>query len=214
MKFNTTEYETFSRIDDATFPAVLIEGDSKLEHVCGLVKNKNNCIQAGCNFGIFAHYLSCVFNHVYTCEPSTTIYNHAEKNIGSISNISLYNCGLSDSPGKAIDLFDNENCGATKVVENREGNIVLKTIDEIMCDATTCDLIYLDIEGMEYKALEGAVDTINKHRPVVVLENKGLIPGFGGDIHSGSNKIRDYLTSKFNYKYHERLMRDDIFLPL
>jgi len=88
------------------------------------------------------------------------------------------------------------------------GDTDLVTIDSIMKDYNDCNLIYLDIEGMEYEALIGAKETINKYKPVIVIENKGINKKFTPEL------IRDNVQKLFNYKYIDRLMRDDIFVPL
>ena len=33
-----------------------------------------------------------------------------------------------------------------------------------------CDLIQLDLEGYEFYALQGGIETIKKHKPVIVIE--------------------------------------------
>lgn len=212
-KFDTELYNSFSRINDETFPATLIEGTNKLEPICNLVEDKSCCLQAGCSFGVFAHYLSSVFETVYTCEPSPTIFKYAAQNIGHIKNINLINCGLSNKDGNCAENFDHKNCGATSLDDSKPGSVQLKTIDSILSNEKSCGLLYLDIEGMEDKAIQGAKQTIENHRPIIVLENKGLIPAWGGNF-DGSQRFRDHITTKYRYKFYSRLMRDDIFMPI
>ena len=52
------------------------------------------------------------------------------------------------------------------------GLVPVMAIDQLALPA--CDLIMLDIEGDELPALRGAVQTINRYRPVIVAEDKGL----------------------------------------
>jgi FkbM family methyltransferase len=214
MKFNTTNYKSFSRINDETFPAVLKEAEAKLEYICSLTKNKQVCFQAGCNFGVFAHYLSLNFKQVITCEPSKYIYHHAHQNLKHSPNIKLINCGVGERELNCKESFDKKNCGATKLITNISGKIQVKTIDSILTNCESCDLIYLDIEGMEYSAIIGAKNTILKHKPVLVIENKGLIPNFSDGGINGSSRLRKEICSTFGYLYHKRLMRDDIFIPI
>jgi len=46
----------------------------------------------------------------------------------------------------------------------------VRTIDSFEFDAV--DLIKLDIQGAEYAAVVGARETIQRHRPVIMLEQK------------------------------------------
>lgn len=54
-----------------------------------------------------------------------------------------------------------------------------------------CDLLKIDIEGMELDALQGAVETLKRHKPVVMVEmlkcdRSGvidLLDGFGYELH-------------------------------
>ena len=94
--------------------------------------------------------------------------------------------------------------------ETEDGDINITTID--MMKAKDVDLIYLDVEGWEAKALIGARATIRESKPVIVTENKGLIPMYPGTF-EGSQDFRDWVCT-LGYKHHSRLMRDDVFVPL
>jgi len=219
MKFNPSIYSNFKHIRDETFPAVIIEGQQKLEYITSLCKHQNLCIQAGCNFGIFPHYLSQVFETVITTEPSPVINKYARENLSAYDNIVLLDAGFGASTGSCTEVFDSTNCGATQLNTSKPGEIELITIDSIMCNYNFCDLIYLDIEGMEYQALQGAREIILKYKPVIVVENKGLIPEFEENnqpnfLPNGNQGFRDKLSEEFGYTFYKRLMRDDIFLPI
>ena len=219
MKFNPSLYSKFVYIRDETFPAVIVEGHHKLEYIASLCKDQNLCIQAGCNFGVFPHYLSQVFKTVITTEPSRVINKYAKENLKACNNIVLFDAGFGASTGNCTEVFDSTNCGSTQLNISKPGEIEVITIDSIMNNYNFCDLIYLDIEGMEYKALQGARKTILKYKPIIVAENKGLIPEFEENnqprfLKDGNQGFRDKISEEFGYTLHKRLMRDDIFLPI
>ena len=76
-------------------------------------------------------------------------------------------CGLSDVNHKAKQVSDAANVGASYLVKDESGDDCI-TIDSLNLERL--DFIKLDIEGWEYRALNGAYETIFKHRPVMCLE--------------------------------------------
>ncbi|NDB79064.1 FkbM family methyltransferase, partial [archaeon] len=205
--FNKNYYNKFVKINDCTYGAVIEEGAQKLDKIINLCDTKNLCVQAGSNFGIFPHYISTFFNQVLTFEPSKILYDMSVVNLKSCNNIKLLNAGLFEKKCTGTMHFDKQNCGAS-YMSTLSGDTDLVTIDSIMEDYNDCNLIYLDIEGMEYQALLGAKKTINKYKPVIVIENKGINKEISPDL------IKNNVQKLFNYKYIDRLMRDDIFIPL
>jgi FkbM family methyltransferase len=53
-----------------------------------------------------------------------------------------------------------------KTVNN--GNYLMFRIDDF--GLNNCDLIALDVEGFEIEVLKGAVETINKYKPIIAAE--------------------------------------------
>lgn len=191
-----------------TAVAVFNEWKEKGEYILNLVKNRRMCIQAGCNVGYFPEKLSHYFEEVHTWEP-------AENNIACIKknslpdNVKVHYAALGDEIGNVhISQTYEDNCGATQVAP--EGDISLETIDQFNFDP---GLIWLDIEGYEYRALLGAKNTITKYKPIIVIENKGHMPEFGGGkfMPEGDDNFVAWMKT-INYKRIRRMMRDDIYV--
>ncbi len=205
--------------DRTTAPANINEWEQKGNKITDLCHGHKVVVQAGGNLGYFPIKLSPIFDMVISFEPVHDTHECMMRNIhdylGDDHNIMVENAGLSDVPsnGSAQVVLDH-NCGATAVTEDAEGELRLTSIDEVyaMSNFSACDLIWLDIEGMEKKALIGAKETIETFKPVLVVENKGLIPGFGGNLY-GSLEFDKWVTEEFNYKKLTRMMRDDIYVP-
>jgi len=196
--------------DKVTLPAVLEEWNTKGDRVLSYVKNKNTVVQAGGNVGVFPYYLSKHFGTVLTFEPVPKIYDCLVANTNSIYNIIPMQNALGAKESKAeIDLVIPGNCGATSLKYLDSGSIYVIDLDSHTLPAL--DLVWLDIEGFEVEALKGMSKHIENFKPVIVLENKGLIPDFGGGL-EGSTKLRDWMLNTFNYIFVERLMRDDIYI--
>ena len=85
----------------------------------------------------------------------------------------------------------------------------MTTIDNMGLDRL--DLLWLDIEGFELEAIQGGELTIRQYKPIIVLENNGLI--FGEYNPDGDQRVVDWML-KFGYERKQRIMRDDIYAPV
>ena len=197
--------------EDTECSAVVFDELPKLKQLP--LKGNALAVQAGGNCGVFPVAMADIFDRVVTFEPDEVNYECLVKNIDANPKILHFHAGLSDRPGQGGmvgehgEAYNLVNCGALQMVENA-GDIPLMTVDSLGLDA--CDLIYLDVEGFEDLALLGAEETIQKFKPVIVCENKGLIPNFPSD-RDGSEEFREFVCTRFGYEVYGRLMRDDIF---
>lgn len=191
-----------------TAESIFTEWENKGKYVLSLVKNKKMCIQAGCNVGYFPEKLSNFFEEVHTWEPADNNIACIEKN-SLPNNVKVHYAALGDEIGSVhISQTYEDNCGATQVAPG--GDIPMETIDQFEFEP---GLIWLDIEGYEYRALLGAKNTIDKHKPVIVIENKGHMPEFGGGkfMPDGDDNFVAWMKT-INYKRIRRMMRDDIYI--
>jgi hypothetical protein len=72
------------------------------------------------------------------------------------------------------------------------------TIDGIMRKRNLqwCDAIFLDVEGYELRAIQGAAETIKRFRPVLVLEENICCRRYGFD----QGDLGAYLARHFGYR--------------
>lgn len=138
------------------------------EYILTYVKNKNVVVQAGGLQGMYPRLLAQHFKRVITFEPSLESYKVLELNCRDCDNIEKHWMALGDKEGSVSTfVVYSENIGMNRVSEG--GNVRQTTIDSMRLKE--CDLIFLDVEGYEYKALKGAYRTINQFKPVLILEN-------------------------------------------
>lgn len=187
-------------------------------------KKTRNVIQAGGNVGLYAKEYSKFFNNVYTFEPEYLNFKCLNLN-ATEKNIFKYQCclGFNSDPvklnisdylnsrwkirehtkGKVIDTLEGANVGGYSV--DGVGNIPVIEIDSLKL--LDLDLIHLDIEGFEGFAIQGAMKSINKYKPIIVLE---LGFNHGEKYQFGSEKVITLLES-MSYKMVDTLGQDFIF---
>lgn len=177
-------------------------------------KNRRKAVvQAGGNCGVWPLALAPLFEVVHTFEPDPRNYKALEYNVREFLNVTPYNMALGEREGVGrmfTPLHELDNCGALQFdpanVFDMQATVRVGTIDDF--GFPFCDLLYLDIEGFEIPALRGASYTIDRHRPVIALEDKGLSERYG--FRQGA--VEKWLAGK-GYRVAERIHRDIIFAP-
>jgi FkbM family methyltransferase len=196
---------------DTSATDILREWEIKGQYVSSLCEQQRVCVQAGAHVGVFPINLSKIFEKVWTFEPleDNRQYLIGNRKAWSAENLSIIPSGLSHRAEMASIRRITNNRGATQFKEDEDGTINLVDLDFL--ELKEVDLLWLDIEGYEIKALEGATNLLKENNPVIVLENNGLIYGdeFKPD---GDERLREYMYETFKYTLHSRIMRDDIYI--
>lgn len=137
------------------------------ELVCQYVskKNRKTVIQAGGNAGFYPKQYALTFDAVYTFEPDWLNFYCLNLNVPEENVIKTQGCLGNENRLVSLKIKE-KNRGKNFI--NGSGKIPTYRIDDLALES--CNLIQLDIEGFEYYALLGAVDTINAYKPVIVLE--------------------------------------------
>lgn len=174
---------------------------SDLDKILPYCKKKDLAIQAGGNVGLWSLRLAKDFKEVLTFEPDELNHRCLEKNISGQENIFPFYAALGEIPGTASLEKEPSNSGAHYIKEGADFKVVM--IDSI--GLLECDLIQLDIEGYELKALKGALETIRKFRPVIVIEDKGLGKRYDND------NAKEWLEDH-GYMQIARFHKDSVFV--
>jgi FkbM family methyltransferase len=189
--------------DTECYKAVMREhGDSAfaVAHL-GRSGRRGIALQAGGNCGVWALRLGNVFKQVITFEPDPLNFECLVANTRGLKHITRFQAALGDRPGFVGLSVDPQNVGATFV--SGAGLVPVMQIDALGLPGL--DYLVLDIEGYELYALRGAETTLDKYRPVVQLEEKGL----GARLFDQkSGEAAEFLCSRFGYKVIHRVHND------
>jgi FkbM family methyltransferase len=140
-------------------------------------------IDVGAHNGFFTLLFAAadVSNRVLAFEPSDQLRSRAEylAQINQLdSRVEFSPCVISDKPGEVRFFSDaasgfvqtqafsgNDTCGFSPVT------LRATTVDEAcLTRSLVPTLIKIDVEGFEWEVLQGALQTLKKHRPTIFLE--------------------------------------------
>jgi FkbM family methyltransferase len=187
--------------------------DESLDHTCAAMtyaKGFDVAVQAGAHVGIWPFRLAAFFKRVYTFEADPVNYECAERNIEPHKNIILTRAALSDRSGSLPWYRSLSNTGKHRPnVLGRgktDSTVGAVTIDSL--DLPACDLVCLDIEGYELAALKGGTATIERFRPVVLVEDLPHAPWHGLPL----GGVATWLKAR-DYRMAQRIDSDQIWVP-
>ena len=158
----------FWRSDDTNLKTfnVLSSETELLDKVKPYLKGKNTVIQAGGNCGMQVVKFAEFFDTVYTFEPDPINFHCLVNNL-PYDNVIKMQCCLGESH-KMISMNPLKDEIGGFYVNESLGNIPTLRIDDL--NLSSCDFIQLDVEGYQLFALKGAINTIQKFKPVISVE--------------------------------------------
>jgi FkbM family methyltransferase len=176
------------------------------ELISKFVKKHRVIIQAGGNAGFYVNLYSKIFEKVYTFEPLPLNFYCLNLN-APFENVFKYQACLGDTH-ECVDVFnayESLGHGGSHVVG--KGSVPTLMIDDLNLEI--CDLIHLDIEGYEKKALLGGIETIKRCKPVIVLE---YFTDWLSRYATNITEIEEILHT-LNYKYIDEVKGDRVYYP-
>lgn len=177
-------------------------------------------IHAGTYFGDFLPALGNLNNTIFAFEPMYENYCCAlttlSLNFDSNNSIKLFNAGLSDHDGLGNIVFKDErgqNLGGTSRISSSNNETFIDEINLITIDNNTfiqntehCSIIQLDVEGHEEKVLKGALETIKKHKPILILE-------CWNDKMFETEFFKEKIFGELGYKEERKLHENKVLIP-
>jgi FkbM family methyltransferase len=134
---------------------------------------QGNAIDVGANIGNHSLYFCDYFPQVFSFEITPRTFAVLQLNAQLASNVTCFNVGMSNTVG-TVHLSENpRNVGGTRIVsdpENATRSARVATLDSFADRLGDVSLIKIDVEGHELHVLEGAEQTIRRHKPMLLFE--------------------------------------------
>ena len=126
-------------------------------------------VDVGAHVGLWSMQLVKRFATVEAYEPLAAHRACFARNV-PVANATLHPIALGAGDGMAAMVTTPSSSGDSWIVPGVAGGVRVMALDEFRLEAV--DFIKLDCEGYELFALQGAVDTLRRCRPVVIVEQK------------------------------------------
>ena len=134
------------------------------------VKQHRIALDIGANVGLWSRDLVRHFDQVIAFEPVAMFRECLQRNV-TAPNITVQSVALGDQDGQVSMIITEGNTGHTHVdPSSRGGDTTIVRLDSM--ELSNVDYIKIDCEGYEYRILQGAEQTIQRCRPVIVIEQK------------------------------------------
>lgn len=155
----------------------LAHGEPEIALVPILCTRDADFLDVGANIGAYSFYAKSHSRHVYAIEPNPALTRHLRAVLGKKGTV--LTMGASDhvatAPfcipvrnGNDVDTRSSLQQDANPDFESRKINIAIAPIDRLGLDRV--GVVKIDVEGHELAALQGARRTLERCRPVAIVE--------------------------------------------
>jgi FkbM family methyltransferase len=150
-----------SEADESVFEEIFIDRDYKLLDPA-ITKAKTLILDIGAHTGYFAIYASALnpTTQILSFEPELSNFKLLKENLkqNRIHNAKAKNLAVAGKEGTRTLILSEDSHNHSLIEEaanNPKETITIQTttLDKILSNATTCDLVKMDVEGAEYEIL-------------------------------------------------------------
>ena len=130
-----------------------------------------NVLDIGAAVGMYTTYWAQKAARVHSYEAVPAVFKQLEKVRERFENVSVYNLAVGAEPGETTFYVDDKrlsNSGFTDLVGGHPIEVKVTTIDEQ--NISDVGFIKVDVEGHELAVLNGGLKTIERDRPVCMVE--------------------------------------------
>ncbi|MBC8737351.1 FkbM family methyltransferase [Paraburkholderia sp. UCT31] len=146
-----------------------------------LLTPTSHFVDIGANHGEFTVFAAKRCAVVHAFEPVNGNLARLNRNIqiNGFSNVRVHEEGLSDADGE-LPIFaseDGHNEGLPTLYRTPDRSkllqvITLRRLDDVLREAgtTRVDVMKIDVEGAELAVLKGAIETLRRYKPTILME--------------------------------------------
>ena len=177
--------------------------------------NIKNCLDIGSNIGEYSlQVLKNLDTNVIAFEPMPECGEFLKKIKKKYGNrFSYYRYALSNKEGEDIINFGTSTGGLSSLEKSineidylKKSNVNSMKIEKKMLDSyldnknfNSIDFIKIDVEGHEYKVLEGGMNFINKHKVKLIQIEFNIHHLYvGNSVLQFSKILKNYVTTQMN----------------
>jgi|688.fasta_scaffold233639_2 FkbM family methyltransferase len=138
-------------------------------------RDRQHALDIGANIGYVTSWLGKRWPRVTSFEPTPNTYECLQLNC-TRSHIRLHNFGLSNINGNLCFATSDAKPDQNQIITNESKlrkhwgvtRVPTRRLDSF--NFSTVDLIKIDVEGHEHQVVNGALKTIQRCRPAIVVE--------------------------------------------
>ena len=139
-------------------------------------------LDCGSNYGFYSFYVASLNlnNQSLAFEASPKTFNSFKANLelNNFRNIDYKNLAISEVSGKFISFYESHNDWESSASYNNSKNNKIVRVETTAIDKELLNknlsnfvvVIKLDVEGNEFNAIQGGLDTILKYQPLITIE--------------------------------------------
>jgi FkbM family methyltransferase len=167
-------------------------------------------LDVGANIGYFSAIAAGLVGSegsVYAFEPVPECFARLQRNLSSFRWSHAYPCAVGDATGMATIHFNEHELGWGSLLSDKDLTLAtvvqLISLDDWMLreGIRSLHFIKMDVEGGEYRVLQGAARTLHDLRPIIAAELNSVC--LSRDHHTPEDVIQllqsaEYQTFSFN----------------
>lgn len=134
-------------------------------------ERRRTAIDIGAHVGLFSYWMARDFAAVVAYEPVHALDFCWHENLSGKTNVMLVPYALGAAQGTVRLQIDPTRTGGTHVVAEGGADTLdapMRPLDDYPFERV--DFIKIDVEGYEPAVIEGARQTLRRHRPVILVE--------------------------------------------
>lgn len=172
--------------------------------------NKIFLLDCGANYGFYSFYTGSLSaeNQIIAFEASINTSKEFKANLAlnDFKNIKIENLAVASKENEILNFNESIKDWESSLTDNnfiKSNSLQIKTtkIDYILKNENLDGyhlFIKLDIEGNEFDAIEGSLDTIQKYSPLIIIE----FSKYNLDNNRDNLNFLDFFLEKFDYSIY------------